>query len=160
MKRTILLFFLCLLYLPAHANGWHPEVFLTGLSWHSPQTYSAQQRAHFSDTNPGGGVGLDHSSKHSTQLLYVIDFTDSDKDSEPLAGYAYFWHILGPCSAGASLGLTSRDDINNDELTPFALPALQVRLGHFRLYGTYLPFGHYSEELRGDVAFFFAGWVF
>lgn len=157
MKKTILLFLLCL---PAHASRWHPEIFLTGLSWHNPQTYSAQQRARFSDTNPGGGIGIEHLSKHSTQLFYVIDFTDSDRDSEPLAGYAYFWHILGAVSAGASLGLTSRDDVNANELIPFALPSLQIRLGHLRLYGTYLPFGHYSEELHGDLAFFFAGWVF
>jgi palmitoyl transferase len=142
------------------------EVLIPGWAWHNPSTYSSAERARLNDRNVGIGFARVLSDQSTTRIVYGMAFEDSNRNVEPIAGYAqtWDWEPAGGVRLGFgyTAGVTSRRDLFHGIPTPLLLPVASVQIGKsLSLYATYVPpLGRHHDASAGNIAFVFAGWRF
>jgi palmitoyl transferase len=133
----------CRKIVDTYRNGGN-DLFISGYSWHTPWTWTAEKRAEENEYAWGGGWGRTVEKENGdTDSLFFTVFSDSHRKPEYNLGYAWntYW---GPRSGvQAGLGWTAfimaRSDIANGWPIPVALPLASVRYDRVTVYTTYIP---------------------
>jgi len=120
------------------------DLLLSGYSWHTPWTWTAEKRAE--ENANAWGAGWGRSVEHEdgdTDTVYVLVFSDSHSKPEYNLGYAWntYW---GPRSGvqpglGYTAMLIARTDIANGWPFPVVLPLFSLRYDKVTLFSTYIP---------------------
>lgn len=143
-------------------HGRH-DVYFSGLIWHAPWAYEADNRAEQNDIAWGLGLGKSViDEKGRTHGLYGLVFQDSHYKPQYNLGYSWttYWPIRSS-NFDAGLGYTAFLFMRSDYLNYFPVPAV-LPLASARwdkraeVMATYVPgFGN-----GGNVAYFFARFSF
>lgn len=139
-------------------NADNYELYIPINTWHNRNYYSAEKINQYNEHPWGLGVGKyrldDDGDWHS---LYIMAFSDSHKDLEPVAGYGFqkMWHPsenwrLG---AGYTLGFTVRKDFNYLPI-PVVAPLFSVEYKQLAIQSTYIVGG----EGNGNILFTWLRW--
>lgn len=135
------------------------DLYLSGYTWHTPWTWTAEKRAEENANAWGLGIGRSREQPDGdTDIVYALVFSDSHKNPEWNVGYAWntYWGPRNGVQVG--LGYTAaivvRTDIAKGWPFPVVLPLGSVRYDRVTLFGTYIPnlgggFNH------GSVFYFF-----
>ncbi len=136
----------------ARSGDW--DAYVTGFAWHAPWAYDNATRRRLNEAVWGGGFGRsirdDAGDRHS---LYVIAFSDSHRDLQISAGYA--WHRYWALPRDWRMGLgymafvTSREDVAHRWPIPAVLPCLSIRCRRYEVMGMFVP--RVSKRIKGDV---------
>lgn len=140
------------------------ELYLTGYAWHNRYTYTPEklQSAHYNEFAGGGGLGRGFIDEDGDwHALYAMGFSDSHRNFQPLAGYAFLKMFYFPkqvhLGGGFTWFVTARKDIfHGIPFVAFPLPAAAIGVGKLSVFGTYVPGG----TNVGNVLFVFAKWTF
>ena len=136
------------------------DVYLSGYTWHTPWTWTAEKRAEENANAWGLGVGRSREQADGdTDLVYALVFADSHKNPEWNVGYAWntYW---GPrrglqVGLGYTAAIVVRTDIAKGLPFPVVLPLGSVRYDRVSLFGTYIP-NLGGGINQGSVFYFFA----
>jgi lipid IVA palmitoyltransferase len=122
----------------------HRALLLSGYSWHTPWTWTAEKRAEENEYAWGGGPALVRENENgNTDILYFLVFSDSHSRPEYNLGYGWstYWGARSGVQAG--LGYTAliiaRTDIANGWPFPAVLPLFSLRYDRATLFSTYIP---------------------
>ncbi len=117
---------------------------VSGYSWHTPWTWTAEKRAEENSNAWGAGWGrmVEHENG-DTDTVYALVFSDSHRKPEYNLGYAWstYW---GPRSGvqpglGYTALIMARSDIASGWPFPVALPLFSLRYDKVTLLSTYIP---------------------
>ena len=135
------------------------DVLLSGYTWHTPWTWTAEKRAEENANAWGLGVARSREQPDGdTDMVYALVFSDSHKNPEWNVGYAWntYWGPRNGVQVG--LGYTAaivvRTDIAKGWPFPAVLPVASVRYDRVTLFGTYIPTLGGSIN-HGSVFYFF-----
>lgn len=120
------------------------ELLLSGYSWHTPWTWTAEKRAEENANAWGAGWARTVEREDGdTDTVYALVFSDSHRKPEYNLGYAWstYW---GPRSfiqpgLGYTASLIARSDIANGWPFPAVLPLFSLRYDKVTLLSTYIP---------------------
>jgi palmitoyl transferase len=133
----------CRRVVDTYDNGGN-DLLVSGYSWHTPWTWTAEKRAQENSNAWGGGWG--RSVEHEdgdTDTVYVLVFSDSHSKPEYNLGYA--WNTYWGQRSGVQPGLgytamlIARTDIANGWPFPVVLPLFSLRYDKVTLFSTYIP---------------------
>jgi palmitoyl transferase len=135
------------------------ELLVSGYTWHTPWTWTAEKRAEENSNAWGGGWArtVEHENG-DTDTVYALVFSDSHNKPEYNLGYAWstYW---GPRSfiqpgLGYTAAIVVRSDIANGWPIPVVLPLMSLRYDRVTVMSTYIPnFGGGINQ--GSVFYFF-----
>lgn len=136
------------------------ELYMPINTWHNRNYYSADKIDQYNEHPWGLGVGKyrfdDDGDWHG---LYMMAFSDSHKDLEPVAGYGFqkTWRPSENLRLGAgyTIGLTLRKDFHYLPI-PVAAPLFSVEYKQLALQSTYIVGG----EGNGNILFTWLRWQF
>jgi lipid IVA palmitoyltransferase len=125
-------------------KGGKNELIVSGYSWHTPWTWTAERRAEENEYAWGGGWARTTERENGdTDTVYALVFSDSHKDPEYNLGYAWltYWRPRDSIQPGLgyTLMLIGRQDIWGGVPFPAILPLFAVRYDRFTLLSTYIP---------------------
>jgi lipid IVA palmitoyltransferase len=120
------------------------ELLVSGYSWHTPWTWTAERRAEENSNAWGAGWGRTVERENGdTDTVFALIFSDSHSKPEYNLGYAWstYW---GPRSGiqpglGYTAMFTARNDIANGWPFPAVLPLFSLRYDRVTLVSTYIP---------------------
>jgi palmitoyl transferase len=120
------------------------EIILSGYSWHTPWTWTAERRAEENAYAWGGGYGRTVEEPNgNTHTVFGLAFLDSHRNVEFNVGYGWstFW---GPRSGiqpglGYTAMIVQRPDIAGGFPFPAVLPLASLRYGPATIVSTYIP---------------------
>jgi lipid IVA palmitoyltransferase len=133
----------CRRVVDTYDNGGN-DLLLSGYSWHTPWTWTAEKRAE--ENANAWGAGWGRSVEHEdgdTDTVYVLVFSDSHSKPEYNLGYA--WNTYWGARSGLQPGLgytamlIARTDIANGWPFPVVLPLFSLRYDKVTLFSTYIP---------------------
>jgi palmitoyl transferase len=144
-----------------YRNG-NNTLLLSGYSWHTPWTWTAEKRAEENELAWGGGLGrtVEHPNG-DTEIVYFLIFSDSHKKPEYNLGYAWstYWGERSGLQAG--LGFTpmiiARSDIAKGWPFPVVLPLASLRYDRATVFTTYIP--NFGGGINHGSVFYFFGTV-
>jgi len=120
------------------------ELLISGYSWHTPWTWTAEKRAEENENAWGLGWGRTVERENGdTDTVYALIFSDSHRKPEYNLGYAWstYWGKRSGIQPG--LGYTAmliaRSDIANGWPFPAVLPLFSLRYDRVTLLSTYIP---------------------
>jgi lipid IVA palmitoyltransferase len=120
------------------------DLFISGYSWHTPWTWTAEKRAEENEYAWGAGWGRTVEKENGdTDTVFALVFSDSHRKPEYNLGYAWntYWGRRDSIQGG--LGYTAfilaRSDIANGFPIPAILPLASVRYDKVTVYTTYIP---------------------
>ena len=138
------------------------SLLLSGYSWHTPWTWTAEKRAEENAYAWGGGPALVRENESgNTEIVYFLVFSDSHYEAEYNLGYAWstYWGPRNGVQAG--LGYTAmliaRPDIANGWPFPAVLPLFSLRYDRLTLISTYIP--NFNGGVNNGSVFYFFGMV-
>jgi palmitoyl transferase len=138
------------------------SLLLSGYSWHTPWTWTAEKRAEENAYAWGGGPALVRENESgNTEIVYFLVFSDSHYEAEYNLGYAWstYWGPRNGVQAG--LGYTAmliaRPDIANGWPFPAVLPLFSLRYDRLTLISTYIP--NFNGGINNGSVFYFFGMV-
>ncbi len=120
------------------------EILVSGYSWHTPWTWTAERRAEENAYAWGGGWARSTERENGdTDTVYFLVFSDSHYEPEFNLGYGWttWWRprdSLQP-GLGYTLMLISRQDIWGGAPFPAILPLFALRYDRFTVLSTYIP---------------------
>jgi palmitoyl transferase len=120
------------------------ELLVSGYTWHTPWTWTAEKRQEENANAWGGGWARTVERENGdTDTVYALVFSDSHRKPEYNLGYAWntFW---GPRSGiqpglGYTAAIVARSDIANGWPIPVVLPALSLRYDKVTVSTIYIP---------------------
>jgi outer membrane protein W len=119
-------------------------------TYHPPYKYPNR----FNENHYPMGVGVARTvidAKDNERMVYLLGFSDSHYDVQPMLGYAWMarWPLIAGLKGGLgyTVFLTARADANYLPI-PAALPLASIGTDRVMLYGTWIP--------TTEVLFFFA----
>jgi palmitoyl transferase len=120
------------------------ELIVSGYTWHTPWTWTAEKRAEENAKAWGAGWGRTLERENGdTDTVFFLVFSDSHSKPEYNLGYAWntFW---GPRSGiqpglGYTAAFIARSDIANGWPFPAVLPTLSLRYDKVTLSSVYIP---------------------
>jgi palmitoyl transferase len=120
------------------------DVLVSGYSWHTPWTWTAEKRAEENEYAWGGGLGRTVERENGdTDTVYFLVFNDSHSRPQYNVGYGWstYWRARDSLQPGLgyTLMLVARNDIFNGWPFPTVLPLVSLRYQNFTLYSTYIP---------------------
>jgi len=142
-----------------HDGTW--DLYVTGYGWHID---GYTNRDELNPWSWGGGIGKHWTDANGNEdSLFVLGFSDSHHNFQPIAGYARQWFtkpMLGSLQVGGGFfaGVTARSDVAHYLPLPLALPVASLRYGRALLMGTLIP--RLPGLNDGDVAFFWGRYEF
>ena len=133
----------CRKLVDTYRNG-DNDLMISGYSWHTPWTWTAEKRAEENEAAWGGGWGRTVEKENGdTDSIFFTVFSDSHRKPEYNLGYAWntYW---GPRSGvqgglGWTAFIMARSDIANGWPFPAVLPLASVRYDRVTVYATYIP---------------------
>jgi len=120
------------------------EVIVSGYTWHTPWTWTAEKRAEENSNAWGGGWArtVEHENGN-TDTVFALVFSDSHEKPEYNLGYVWttYW---GPRSfiqpgLGYTAAIIARSDLANGWPFPVVLPVLSLRYDRVTVQGVYIP---------------------
>jgi hypothetical protein len=144
----------------AHDGTW--DLYVTGYGWHIDGF--GDRRKELNPWSYGGGAGKHWTDADGNEdVLFVLAFSDSHHNFEPIGGYARQWYtksVLGGLQAGGGyfIGITARSDTAHYAPLPLALPIASLRYRKASVMGTIIP--RIPGLNDGDVAFFWGRYEF
>ena len=134
------------------------ELYIPINTWHNRNYYSSEKIDQYNEHPWGVGVGkYRFDNDGDWHGLYIMAFSDSHKDIQPIAGYGFqkMWHPnedfrLG---AGYTLGLTLREDYDYLPI-PIIAPLASIEYKQLALQSTYIPGGNGN----GNILFTWLRW--
>lgn len=142
------------------ADNGDDAVYLSGWAHHGRNTYSREKLDQLNEKSWGGGYGRTlRNASGNDESLYAMAISDSHKQPQLMAGYAYEWvYPIGDTGLEAGLGYTamlmSRQDYFNGIPFPIALPLASVGTKSTKLMASYVP-RISKNKGNGDVLFMF-----
>jgi palmitoyl transferase len=133
----------CRKLVDTYDNGGN-ELLISGYSWHTPWTWTAEKRAEENSNAWGLGWGRTVEKENGdTDSVYFLVFSDSHRKPEYNLGYAWstYWgdrNMVQP-GLGYTLMMMARSDIANGIPFPVVLPLFSLRFQKFTLVSTYIP---------------------
>jgi len=128
----------------------HSDLLLPAYTFHPPYKYPNR----FDENHYPWGVGVARrviDAKDNERLVYLLGFSDSHYDFQPMLGYGWIarWPLVAGLKGGLgyTVFLTARADANYLPF-PAALPLASIGTDRVTLYGTWIP--------STEVLFFFA----
>ncbi|RJG08021.1 hypothetical protein D3870_12160 [Noviherbaspirillum cavernae] len=127
------------------ASTGKPDLYLSGYAYHGRSTYTQEKLDGFNETTWGGGFGKSiRNAKGNDESLYMMLISDSHRDPQLMAGYAYQWMWrLGQtgieAGAGVTVALTSRVDYFGGFPFPVVLPVASLGTEKVKLLFSYVP---------------------
>jgi len=117
---------------------------VSGYSWHTPWTWTAEKRAEENEYAWGAGWGrLVERENGDTDTVYALVFSDSHRKPEYNVGYAWSTYWGSRSGVQPGLGYTAmimaRSDIANGWPFPVALPLFSLRYDRVTAFTTYIP---------------------
>jgi palmitoyl transferase len=123
---------------------------VSGYSWHTPWTWTAERRA--MENSDAWGGGWARSVEHpngDTENVYFLVFDDSHRQAEFNLGYSWSTYWLDRDGIQPGLGFTAmilqRPDIAGGVPVPVVLPLFSLRYQKAEILSTYIP------KLNGGV---------
>ncbi len=180
MKRSYLIYLLTALLMPATAfadasnndstwsyvkdtlsQTWSAkdyELFIPVNIWHNRNYYSSEKIDSYNENPWGLGLGKYRFDQDGDwHSLYVMAFSDSHKDVEPVAGYAFqkMWRPGNDVRIGAgyTVGLTMRQDFNYLPI-PIAAPIASIEYKQLAVQSAYI----FGGEGNGNILFTWLRW--
>ncbi len=135
---------------------------VSGYSWHTPWTWTAEKRAQENENAWGGGMAKvwEHANG-DTDVVYWLIFSDSHSKPEYNLGYAWSTYWGDRSSIQAGLGYTAlilaRTDIANGIPFPAVLPVGSLRYDKFTLFTTYIP--NFNGGINNGSVFYVFGMI-
>jgi hypothetical protein len=136
------------------------SLYLSGWAHHGRDTYTREKLNELNEKSWGGGYGRTlRNASGNDESLYAMAISDSHKQPQIMAGYAYEW-IWPIASTGleAGLGYTgmlmSRQDYFNGIPFPIALPLASIGAHGTKVMASYVPRLSHNKG-NGDVLFMF-----
>ena len=134
------------------------ELFIPINIWHNRSYYSSDKIDSYNENPWGLGVGkYRFDNDGDWHSLYVMAFSDSHKDIEPVAGYAFqkMWRPGNGfrIGAGYTVGLTMRQDFNYLPI-PIAAPLASIEYKQLALQSAYI----FGGEGNGNILFTWLRW--
>jgi len=136
------------------------ELLVSGYSWHTPWTWTAEKRAEENPYAWGGGWARSTERENGdTDTVYFLVFSDSHYEAEFNLGYAWttWWRprdSLQP-GLGYTLMLISRQDIWGGIPFPAILPLVSLRYDKVSVYSTYIP--NFNGGINNGSVFYVFG---
>lgn len=123
---------------------------VSGYSWHTPWTWTAERRAMENSDAWGGGLARSREMPNGdTENVYFLVFDDSHRQAEYNLGYSWSTYWLDRDGIQPGLGFTAmiikRPDIANGWPVPIVLPLFSLRYQKVEVLSTYIP------KLNGGV---------
>ena len=135
---------------------------VSGYSWHTPWTWTAEKRAEENEYAWGGGFARNVERENGdTDTVYGLIFSDSHSKPEYNLGYAWntYWGQRESIQAG--LGYTAlivaRSDIANGFPFPAVLPLASLRYSKVTLFTTYIP--NFGGGVNNGSVFYIFGMI-
>ena len=134
------------------------EIYVPINVWHNRSYYSSEKIDQYNEHPWGLGIGkYRFDNDGDWHGLYVMAFSDSHKDIEPIAGYG-FQKMWRPgedfrIGAGYTVGVTLREDFNYLPL-PVIAPIASVEYKQLALQSTYI----FGGEGNGNILFTWLRW--
>lgn len=134
------------------------ELFIPVNVWHNRSYYSSEKIDSYNENPWGLGLGkYRFDNEGDWHSLYVMAFSDSHKDIEPVAGYAFqkMWRPANDfrIGAGYTVGFTMRQDFNYLPI-PIAAPLASIEYKQLALQSTYI----FGGEGNGNILFTWLRW--
>jgi hypothetical protein len=136
------------------------SLYLSGWAHHGRDTYTREKLNELNEKSWGGGYGRTlRNASGNDESLYAMAISDSHKQPQIMAGYAYEW-IWPIASTGleAGLGYTgmlmSRQDYFGGVPFPIALPLASIGANGTKVMASYVPRLSHNKG-NGDVLFMF-----
>ncbi len=146
--------------LGAIADDGADSLYLSGYAHHGRDTYTREKLNELNEKNWGGGYGKTlRNAAGNDESLYFMAISDSHKQAQVMAGYAYEWiWPLANTGLEAGLGYTammvSREDYFGRVPFPIALPLMSIGVPKVKLMASYVP-RLSANKGNGDVLFMF-----
>lgn len=120
------------------------DLIVSGYSWHTPWTWTAEKRAEENANAWGGGLGRTVERPNGdTDTVFFLVFNDSHSRPQYNVGYGWstYWRARDSLQPGLgyTLMIVARNDIFNGWPFPAVLPLLSLRYQNLTLYSTYIP---------------------
>jgi hypothetical protein len=135
-------------------------IYVSGYAYHGRDTYTREKIDELNEEAWGGGFGRTlRNASGNDESLYFMGISDSHRQPQLMAGYAYewIWPIAGS-SVEAGLGYTamlmSRQDYFSGVPFPIALPVASIGVDGVKLMASYVP-RLSKNKGNGDVLFMF-----
>ena len=138
------------------------ELLVSGYSWHTPWTWTAEKRAEENSNAWGGGWARTvEKDNGDTDTVYVLVFADSHNKPEYNLGYAWstYWgprKFIQP-GLGYTAMIIARSDIANGWPFPVVLPLMSLRYDRVTVMSTYIP--NFGGGINNGSVFYFFGKV-
>jgi len=134
------------------------ELFIPVNIWHNRSYYNSEKIDSYNENPWGLGLGkYRYDNDGDWHSLYVMAFSDSHKDIEPVAGYAFqkMWRPGNDfrLGAGYTVGVTMRQDFNYLPI-PIAAPLASIEYKQLALQSTYI----FGGEGNGNILFTWLRW--
>jgi hypothetical protein len=135
-------------------------IYLSGYAHHGRHTYTPDRLNELNEKNWGGGYGKTlRNAAGNDESLYFMAISDSHKQAQLMAGYAYEWiWPIADTGLEAGLGYTailvSRADYFGRAPFPIALPLASIGVKKAKLLASYVP-RLSANKGNGDVLFLF-----
>lgn len=134
------------------------ELFIPVNTWHNRNYYSSEKIDSYNEKPWGLGIGKyrfdEDGDWHS---LYIMAFSDSHKDIEPVAGYGFqkMWRPGDELRLGLgyTAGLTLRNDLNYLPI-PVIAPTASIEYKQLAVQSTYI----FGGEGNGNILFTWLRW--
>ncbi len=144
--------------LPQTWNAKDYELFIPVNVWHNRSYYSSEKIDSYNENPWGLGLGkYRFDNDGDWHSLYTMAFSDSHKDIEPVAGYAFqkMWRPADDfrIGAGYTIGFTMRRDFNYLPI-PVAAPLASIEYKQLALQSTYI----FGGEGNGNILFTWLRW--
>ena len=144
----------------AIANQGSNELYLSGYARHGRNTYTHEKLNELNEKSWGGGFGRTlRNASGNDESLYFMGISDSHKQPQLMAGYAYEWvYPIANTGVEAGLGYTammmSRQDYFNGVPFPIVLPLASLGVNGAKVMASYVP-RISKNKGNGDVLFVF-----
>ena len=163
LKKCAALFCLCLLCFPFSAkaaldeyiaelqqdvdnilknDNW--DLYVPVNTWHNREMYDKKKTDSYNEMPWGLGIGKHFYQDDVMRGLYVMAFSDSHSNVEPIVGYLRQWNYYFDrnknfsVGAGYTLGVTFREDYHYLPI-PAPLPIFGLQYGKLSVQATYIP---------------------
>ena len=113
-------------------------------TWHNREMYDKKKTDSYNEMPWGLGIGKHFYQDDVMRGLYVMAFSDSHSNVEPIVGYLRQWNYYFDrnknfsVGAGYTLGVTFRKDYNYLPI-PAPLPIFGLQYGKLTVQATYIP---------------------
>jgi len=143
-------------------NKGNRALLISGYSWHTPWTWTAEKRAQENENAWGGGMAKAWEHENGdTDAVYWLIFSDSHNKPEYNLGYAWSTYWGERQNVQVGLGYTAliiaRTDIANGIPFPAVLPLFSARYDKLTLYSTYIP--NFGGGINHGSVFYVFGMV-